>query len=111
MDVFNHPDDLALWSAIVGLFLPFLVALIQQQKWPSWANALSFGAACFLASAITEWIRTGNDWSARDFFHTFLVIFTAAIASYKLYWKPSGQIDAARSNFKKGSAEKAETKP
>jgi hypothetical protein len=99
MDVFNNPNDLALWSALVGLGLPWLVALIQQQSWPSWANALSFAAACFLAAAITEWIRNGDDWNATGYFHTFLVIVTAAIASYKLYWKPSGQIDQARSKY------------
>jgi len=89
-------NDLTLWSALVGVVLPWLTALIQSASWPSWLNALSFGGACLIAAAITEWVRNGNDWGSGGYFHTFLVIFFAGLATYKLYWKPSGHIDAAR---------------
>jgi hypothetical protein len=85
-----------LWSALVGIVLPQLVAYIQSAKWPPWLNALTFGAACLLAAAITEWLRNGSDWGSRGYFHTFLVIFFAGLATYHLYWKPSGHIDSAR---------------
>jgi hypothetical protein len=95
-DILNQPTDLSLWSALVGIVLPELVAFIQSEKWPSWLNALIFGAACLFAAAVTEWIRNGSSWGATGYFHTLLVIIFAGLAAYHLYWKPSGHIAAAR---------------
>ena|ERR1051326_5258573 len=101
MDILNQPNDLSLWAALVGMGLPFLVGLLQHWKWPSWVNAVVFAIACFVAAAVTEWVRNGTDWNATGYFHTFLVIAVAAIALYHLYWnrKSSGGdslVDKAR---------------
>lgn len=97
-------SDATLWAGLVGIVLPFLVGLLQHWNWPSWVNAIVFGAGCFLAAAITEWIRNGSHWGAEGYFHTFLVIVFAALAMYHLYWNRSTLIEKAR---KVGTGEKA----
>jgi hypothetical protein len=89
-------NDLTLWAAFVGVVLPWLVGLIQRTGWPAPVQALVFGAAAFIAALITEIVRNGFDFTASGYFHTFLIVFFAALASYHLYWNRGGLIAEAR---------------
>lgn len=89
-------NDLTLWSTLVGMALPWLAAFVQSDGFSSRVNAIIFAAAAGIAALVTELVRNGTDFSAQGYFHTFIVVTLAAIALYKLYWKPSGHIDSAR---------------
>lgn len=89
-------NDLTLWSALVGMGLPWVAAFIQSDNLSSKVNSVIFAVAGAIAALVTELVRNGTDFTAQGYFHSFIVVTLAAIALYKLYWKPSGHIDAAR---------------
>lgn len=91
-------SDLALWSGVVGFFLPLGVSVIQQPKWHDGAKAVVTFLLCLIAAAGTAYFE-GKLTGAR-FTSSLLVVFLAAITSYKGLWKPTGaspSIEAATS--------------
>jgi hypothetical protein len=82
-------DQLALWSAVVGFVLPPVLALVMRSGWSSQVQGLVACAACLVAAAGTVWFQ-GDLGHGQDLVTSFLLIFTAAIGTSRLYWKPSG---------------------
>lgn len=89
-------DDLGSWAALVGIALPALVAVIQREHFPDWVNALIFGAAVVVASAVYGFIRFGSDFTWAHWQGTLLAIVVWGIATYKLYWRPGTQSVVAK---------------
>ncbi len=78
----------AQWSALVGFFLPFLMALILQSQWSAALKSfLAFGVA--LAAAVPTAYLSG-DISGKDWFTSAVVILSVALATYQGFWKPTG---------------------
>lgn len=88
--------NLTLWSSILGVATPFLVAIINQPKWSPLIRALVtvlVSAGLGAATAAVEGKLTGARWTTAA-----LVIGAAAVASYKLLWAtPAAQLEAASS--------------
>lgn len=95
----NPLPDLAMWSALVGVLLPPLVAIVNQPRWPGWARAVITAAACIAAGGITAYLDgslTGVRWLSAA-----LIVAVAAVGSYQKFWRPSHiapRIEAATSS-------------
>lgn len=75
-------------SALVGLGLPLLVAVVQRAHWPNWARVAVGAAACVVASVVTAASQhklNFNDWAA-----SLLTIFLMTKTTYLAVWKPTG---------------------
>lgn len=80
--------NLAAWSSLVGLLLPLLVAVVQQQHWSPRVRTIVGVAACAAAAAVTSYLQGTLD--LHHFAESALVIFTLAKTSYLAVWKPTG---------------------
>ena len=85
--------DLVLWSAVVGFVLPPVLAVVIQSGWSKQLQGIAAFLACLVASAGTVWFR-GDFGDGADMATAFLLVFTSAIGTYRLYWVPSGITDA-----------------
>jgi len=88
--------DLASWAALVGIGLPAVVALLQRDHFGSTWNAVLFGIAVVVASVVYAYIKYSNDFTWAHWEASLLTIVVWGIATYKLYWKPSGITSKAR---------------
>jgi hypothetical protein len=73
------------WSAVVGFFLPALVAIVNREEWKPWIK----GAVALLASLVVGTVTallsggfTGSTW-----LQAMGVVFAASQAAYHLWWK------------------------
>lgn len=92
----NITSDLGSWAALVGLGLPAVVALLQRTHWSSTVNAIIFGVACVAASVVYGWIRFGSNFTWAHWQGSLLAIVVWGMATYHLYWKPSGIAEKLR---------------
>jgi hypothetical protein len=85
-------------SALVGSFLPLLVAFVQRQHWSGWVRTAVGVAACAIAAVIVSY--TKGQLNLHDLATTGFIIFTLTKTTYLSVWKPSGvapKIEAATS--------------
>lgn len=80
-------SNLAQWSAVVAFFVPVVVALLSQQKWPSYIKACVFFAVSLVAAAGTSYFQ--GDLTGKRWFDSALIIVPAAAAFYYGWWKPT----------------------
>ena len=99
-------SNAAMWAAIVGFFLPMLLAVVQQ---PGWSNSvrsiIMFLASC--AAAVGTVLIQNDGWSGKDWVSTTLLIMVTAIATYHGLWKPTNvapSIEASTSGKKPANA-------
>ncbi len=88
--------DLVMFSALVGTFMPPLVAIVQQPRWSPIVRALVVVASCVGIGAVTASLEgqlTGQRWTTAA-----LIVGTAAVAAYRLFWhRAAAQIEAKTS--------------
>lgn len=76
-----------MWSLLVGIAAPLLVAVIQQPSWTRPVRAV-VGVIAFLllgvGTAYFEGELTGRSWIS-----SALIIFVAANTAYRNLWKPT----------------------
>jgi hypothetical protein len=91
-------NDLAMWSFLVGAFLPALVAVIQQPRWPNWFRATVTVISSVIAAGVTVWLA-GDFALDSDFVGSILRVLIAAQATYIAFWKQTlaPKIEAATS--------------
>ena len=89
----NHMSESLMFSAVVGFFLPPLVAVIQQPHWPDWFRAVVGFLAAVVVSLGTLYFTgglvlsgTGKEWIIFD----FLLLLVTSISTYRELWKPTG---------------------
>lgn len=90
--------NLAMWSLVVGFFLPPVVAIIQQPKWSQTVRALVTFVVAVVAGAGTAYFN--GDLNGKDWVTSTLVVLVAAISVYKGLYQPTGiapKIEAATS--------------
>lgn len=81
-------SDLAMWSLIVGFFLPIAVAVIMRRTWSDAVKAVVTFVACGVAAAGTAFFQ--GDFTGRRFVSALLLVFVGTIVSFKGWWKPTG---------------------
>jgi hypothetical protein len=84
-------SNLQLWSAFVGIVLPNVVSLVNQAHWPSWLKGAVAVVACAIAAIITTDLQGG--FHGRSFATSFLIVLSATLATYRVFWKPTGISD------------------
>lgn len=80
--------DLDMWSLLVGVLLPALIAVVNRAHWVAWVKGVVAVASSALAGGVTAVLTgqlTGGTW-----LHAALVVAVAAVAAYRLWWKPTG---------------------
>lgn len=82
-------DPLVLWSTIVGFVLPPVLAVLMQSRWRPEVKGLVAFLACLVAATGTVTLQ-GHLGDGTALTTSFLLIFTGAIATYRLYWRPTG---------------------
>ena len=80
--------NLDLVSALVGVLLPPLVAVVNQPRWPSWARALVAVVSSVAAGGMTAWVA--GDLAGMSGLRAVLVVVAATLAAYRAWWQPSG---------------------
>lgn len=89
-------------ALIIGVFMPFLITILKEAKFPRWANLLISIVACAGAGAVTVWASGQMDWTASNVLGTIAIIFVAAQATYAAFFKDSEfeeKLDRATSVF------------
>jgi hypothetical protein len=81
-------SNFQMWALIVGFLMPPVQSIIQQTAWSDRVRALVNFAACAVAGAGVAYFQ--GDLTGRRFVEAGLVVFVAAIATYKGAWKPTG---------------------
>ncbi len=82
-------ESLALWSTIVGFLLPPVLAVVMQARWRPEVKGMVAFVACLIAATGTVTIQ-GQIGDGTALTTSFLLIFSGAIATYRLYWHPTG---------------------
>jgi hypothetical protein len=75
-------------AALVGTFLPLLIAVIQRQHWSSKVRVAVGIAACAIAAVIVSY--TKGQLNLHDLATTGFIIFTLTKTTYLSVWKPTG---------------------
>lgn len=79
---------LAQISALVGVLLPLLVAIIQQENWSAHVRTL-IGVICIIvATTVTAWAE--GKLNLHDWATSLITIFTLTQVSYHTLWKTTG---------------------
>lgn len=81
-------SDLAMWAVVTGTIVPFFVALVNQAHWSAAFKAIVTAIVCVLVASVEVFFKFG--WSLHNWTHSVLLVFFTAIATYHLWWKPSG---------------------
>lgn len=80
--------SLEMLSALVGGFLPMLVAVVNRSTWAPAVKGLVVVASSIAAGAVTAWLSgqlTGLRWT-----ESALIIAGAAVVAYRHFWQPTG---------------------
>lgn len=89
-------DSAITWAGLVGMTLPPVVAFLQDDGFSDKVNGVIFGLCAVGASLGLEFVRLNGHFNWQDWSEELLIIAGLAIAFYKTYWSPSGQISAVR---------------
>jgi high-affinity Fe2+/Pb2+ permease len=82
--------DLQLYSALVGLLLPLLTAIVVQQDWSTALKAIANAALSFVAAVVLTYTQGDLDGDhIRQLFMSFMLVFVPSLATYLGFWKPS----------------------
>jgi len=85
-------SNLALWASLVAIGVPFVVAIVNREKWASRTKAVVFVAVSVVAAAGTAYFQ--GDLTGKRWLEAGIVIVVAAAAFYRGVFKPTGVTDA-----------------
>lgn len=77
-----------LWSAFVGILVPIIINFVKPKEWSDPAKFAVAAICSVLAGLGTAWFAGDFVWAWQGALDDVVVVFTAATASYKLFWKP-----------------------
>jgi len=81
-------ETTALWSAVVGFFVPLAIATINQSTWPPRTRGGVAFLVCLIAATGTVYFSGELD-QIDDLAVAFLIVFGTAISTYHQFWKPT----------------------
>ena len=83
----QFPVNLSMYTAVVGFFLPGLIAIINRCGWDAGKKyGISFAVVC--VAAIGHLIFAGQ-WDMADVPGSILKMLFMTIGSYLVFWRPS----------------------
>jgi len=84
-------DDLALWSGLVAMAVPWLAGVINRAEWAATAKWIVFGLVCLATAAGTTHFTIGID--ADNLVRSLLIVATLGSVYYRLWHKPVEQVE------------------
>lgn len=75
-------------SAVIGFFLPLLIAVIQNLHWKTQFKTIIAFLVYVAVAVVKLSVEQRLDWS--HFQTTFLLIMFTSVAAFQGGWKPSG---------------------
>lgn len=81
-------SDADLLSAVVGFFLPLLIAILQQPRWPNWYRSLITVLVCLAVGTLTAYVQ-GNLIVGSILRRSLIIVFSA-LSTYQGFWKFTG---------------------
>lgn len=88
----NVAENPVLFAIVVGFVMSPVIDAIARRSWSSEVKAVFAFLWCAVVAAAQVYVLGQLDRA--DWLRTFLIIFVAAIAFHRFYWKPSGISDA-----------------
>lgn len=82
------PALVAAVSALLGMFMPGLVAVVVKAQWPSWAKEVTALGSSLLVGAITAW-GAGQLHSGLSILEAGTILWVAGQAAYVTLWRNS----------------------
>lgn len=82
-------SNLVLWSVIVGFFLPLVIAVIHQPRFPEWVGVVITVVVSGIAGVVTTAIEGNLDLHNAS--RSVLIVLVAAIAFYKGAWNSTAK--------------------
>jgi hypothetical protein len=97
----TDPSNFIWISGVVGLGLPHVIALVNQEHWRPGLKSIVAFASCIGAALIVTWAK--GDFDFHNIAASAGVIYALAQVSYKGLWKPTGTIDALEASTTLGT--------
>lgn len=95
--------DIENWNLIVGFFLPLVMSVLIQTKWPKWLQAVTLFVVSLIIAGIGQSLTGGLE--GLSWLSSALVILVTAIATYHGLWKPTNVAPALESATNFGSGD------
>lgn len=77
--------EIAMWSLIVGFFMPLLIAVVQQSVNPA-IRALTAVASSAVAGLGVVYFTQPDEFHTRPVVTSILLVTVVAISMYKHFW-------------------------
>lgn len=75
------------WAAVVGFFMPALVALVNRAEWQAWVKALvALGSAVLVGTVVA---LLSNSFDGTTWLQSIGIVFAASQVAYHTWWKGS----------------------
>jgi len=99
----QFPINLDMYVAVVGFFLPTLVAVVNRCTWKQTTKYfVSFGVVCV---AVIGHLIFAGEWSMSDIPGSILKMLFMTIGSYMVFWRPSGISDKIEQGINPGKTD------
>ena len=96
----QFPVNIDMYVAIVGFFLPMLIAGVNRCSWPSTTKyAASFIIVCLAAAGH---LIVAGEWVPTNIPLSIMKMLFMTIGSYLVFWKPSGLSDKIEAGVNPG---------
>lgn len=101
--------DLDLWSALVGIGMPPVVAVVISARWKPWVRAVAAALMCAAAGVITTWLA--GDLAGLTPVRSVLVCMAATFGAYRKWWHPAPWIEKATTPQRRGRRRSPKRRP
>lgn len=81
-------------AVVVGFFLPLLLSVVIQSKWPEWLRALASVAGYAVAGLAVAW--SAGTLTGQTFWQASITALTLGVVGYQGVWKPTNIAPAIR---------------
>lgn len=87
MDIPSFGDNAALFSVLVGFFLPMVVAVINQPHWSDQVRGLMAMVSSIVAGAGTAYFS--GHWDSTDILRSIMIVLIISQVAYTTFFKGS----------------------
>lgn len=96
----QFPVNLTMYQAVVGFFLPALIAVVNRCAWGQTTKyAVSFAIVCVAAAGHLVF---AGEWNMADIPGSVLKMLFMTVGSYLIFWRPSGISDKIEQGINPG---------
>lgn len=93
--------DAAMWSVVVGFFVPLVLSFVVSATWPKWAKALAVFVLAAIVGTITALIA--GAYEGLGIPSAVLLTLVVAITAYQNFWRQVGLSNRGSTTPKDGT--------